>query len=124
MLSCIKIDESTCTGCGLCVGDCPSRAIKLKERKAKVRFPKCLECGHCVAICPTNSVSMDDYDMNEIMPKDSIVNTISPEVMLNNIKYRRSIRKYKDIQVEKDKVEQIIEAGKYVGRYVGRRAGR
>ncbi len=113
MKSCININNETCTGCALCVTDCPRKALKIKDGKAKMRFPMCLECGHCVAICPTNSVSMDGYDMSEVVSKDSIVNTILPEVMLNNIKYRRSIRKYKDKQVEKEKVEQIIEAGRY-----------
>jgi nitroreductase len=33
--------------------------------------------------------------------------------VLENIKKRRSIRKYKEIQVEKEKIEAIIEAGLY-----------
>lgn len=38
---------------------------------------------------------------------------ISPVRLLNFIKFRRSVRHYKNKPVEKEKLERILEAGRY-----------
>jgi phosphoadenosine phosphosulfate reductase len=40
-----------CSGCGVCVGKCPSRQIKLKKGIAIIG-EKCNHCGLCIDICP------------------------------------------------------------------------
>jgi nitroreductase/NAD-dependent dihydropyrimidine dehydrogenase PreA subunit len=113
MSDCIKIDKANCIGCGMCVKDCPHHAIKVKDKKADMVLDSCMECGHCVAICPNAAISMNGYDMSEVKEYDKDIFTIAPDAFLNNIKFRRSIRHYKDMPVEHEKIEQIIDAGRY-----------
>jgi len=40
-----------CTGCGVCVGRCPEKAIRIEGNKAKVGSG-CTHCGECLAVCP------------------------------------------------------------------------
>ena len=60
-----KVIPELCTGCGLCVKDCPYKAITLDlkspkdsiiETKADIDQEKCVKCGHCFAICPFRSI--------------------------------------------------------------------
>ena len=40
-----------CRGCYACVRGCPSKAIKVENRKAEVMPELCVNCGACVRVC-------------------------------------------------------------------------
>ena len=109
----VIINKETCIGCGLCVKDCSRKAIVLVNDKAQVNLDLCNECGHCLAICPENSFSMPQYDKNEIVEVDENRLNLDPEDFLYFQKCRRSIRQFKKQDIEKDTLNQIIEAGRY-----------
>jgi len=109
----VIIDKEMCTGCGLCVKDCSRNAIALVNGKAQVDLELCNECGHCFAICPFGSVSMPLYDVNEIIKFNEEKMSIEPDNLLNFLKFRRSIRQFKDKGIEPEKINKIIEAGRY-----------
>jgi len=55
------VDLSACSGCNLCVQDCPYEAIRLEPRsdghprftqEARVIESKCVSCGICTGSCP------------------------------------------------------------------------
>ena len=108
-----KVDREICIACEQCIKDCPVNDIYLKEGKAHIKNEACIKCGHCIAICPVKAVSTDDYDMNEVIEYKKEDFEISPDRLLNFIKFRRSVRRFKDKEVEKEKIEKIIEAGRF-----------
>lgn len=56
----LKLDESKCVGCSLCVTVCPHRVFKLRDRKAYIDLiSKCIECGACMSNCPTGAIEVD-----------------------------------------------------------------
>lgn len=107
------VDKEKCIGCGQCVKDCPVRTISLVDGKAEINNDRCIKCGHCIAICPVNAVSTDTYDMNEVKPYDKESFTIDSENYLNFVKFRRSVRRFKDKEVSKEDILKIIEAGRF-----------
>ena len=105
------IDNEKCTGCGLCVSDCQRRVLMIQNKKAVVDTSAiCFECGHCLAICPENAVIVRGCD-DEIweVPKTPFLDEKSLKA---HLKFRRTIRQYRDTPVEKEKIEKIIEAGR------------
>lgn len=108
----VVIDQEKCIGCEACVKDCPGSAIKIQDKKA-VYFRSCILCGHCVAICPTAAVSIPEYDMEEVEQYEKETFTLRPENFLHAVKFRRSIRNFKDQNLPKDKVQRILDAGRY-----------
>lgn len=56
----IKIDESQCNGCGLCVSACHEGAIGLVNGKAVLlREDYCDGLGNCLPVCPTGAISFE-----------------------------------------------------------------
>lgn len=48
-----------CTGCGLCITECPADAIALRGRIAQIDMDECIRCGACHKICPRDAVRHD-----------------------------------------------------------------
>ncbi|MDI6774307.1 MAG: 4Fe-4S binding protein [Verrucomicrobiota bacterium] len=53
-----KVDKEKCTGCGICVDECPVEAIKLVDDKIVIDEDACTECGQCVDACPNESIKL------------------------------------------------------------------
>lgn len=54
-----KVDVEKCIGCGDCVAQCPTEAIKIEDEKAVIDAETCVDCGACVDVCPTEAISLD-----------------------------------------------------------------
>ncbi len=110
----IEVKRDLCTGCGQCVQDCYTNNIILDNKsKAFGKNANCIKCGHCIAICPNNAVVIHEYDMTEVQEFAQEDFKIDPKNMLNFIKFKRSTRKYLQKEVEKELIEQIIDAGRF-----------
>lgn len=107
----IVINEEKCIGCSLCVKDCPSSYLYIQNGKAHTNSAGCIECGHCFAICPQGAVTMTNYDCKEeaVVP----MSDLSADTLLAAMKSRRSIRQFTDQAVEPEKIQKILEAGRY-----------
>lgn len=53
-----QVDESNCTGCGICVQVCPVGAITI-DRVAKIDADTCMDCGSCATECPDDAIFME-----------------------------------------------------------------
>lgn len=104
---------SKCIGCGLCIKDCSRQAIGMEEGKVKRINDNCNLCGHCIAVCPTKAVSLDVYDMNEVIDYDAKSFDVEPAILLNFIKFRRSVRQFSEKKVEQKYINNIIESGRF-----------
>lgn len=108
----VQINTQLCIGCGLCADDCVARNISVHSGKAYLGG-SCFCCGHCVAICPRNAVSIPEYDMEDVKAYDKAGFHISPEILLNMIKFRRSIRSYKNQTLRNTDIQALAQAGRY-----------
>jgi nitroreductase len=99
----------------MCVQDCPA-GLYFQESENSV--PKvhnlefCISCGHCAAICPTNAIIHSGFPQSNVQPIN-VKNQPSSEEVLEILRTRRSIRVFKDKPVEKQKIEQIINAARF-----------
>jgi flavodoxin/Fe-S-cluster-containing hydrogenase component 2 len=50
-------DPAACDLCGACVAECPSRSIRIQDRKVIVR-KSCIRCSWCWQICPKMAITM------------------------------------------------------------------
>lgn len=105
----IQIDQSLCIGCGLCVQDCISGYMRMEDGKP-VAPSACLQCGHCVAVCPQGAVRIPEYDMDDVT---LCAIHLDADALLSSIKSRRSIRKYQPKKIEREKLDNIVQAGRY-----------
>lgn len=55
----IKIIRETCTGCGICVHECPVEAISMRDGKAVIDYDICILCGACARVCPVSAIAFE-----------------------------------------------------------------
>ena len=69
----IEIDEDKCTGCGLCIPNCPEGALQIIDDKARlVSDLFCDGLGACIGDCPEGAISVvereaEKYDEKKVM---------------------------------------------------------
>lgn len=64
----IKVDETICKGCGLCVQSCPLKIIELSKKRINakgyhlaelVQPDKCTGCAACATMCPDTAITVE-----------------------------------------------------------------
>lgn len=112
----MRVNVDKCIGCSLCKQDCIVSDIEMVNGKSHIKNEVCIKCGHCIAICPVKAISSEDeaeYSMDEVIEYKKEEFDLNPEKLMNFMKFRRSVRLFKKDKVEDEKLEKIIEAGKY-----------
>ena len=97
------VDDKRCVRCGNCAKDCISEIIEQKGKSLPGIKPEkeenCLQCQHCLAVCPVGAISILGRN-----PSDSLElkagSFPSLSQMTNLMRGRRSIRHYRDENVE------------------------
>jgi len=65
------IEQSMCTGCGICIEECPVDVIIMEDDKASINNDECIRCAICHNICPVDAVKHDG-DREEEMFENNI----------------------------------------------------
>jgi ferredoxin len=103
-----------CTNCGLCADVCPGGPLQMQDNKLRIdpqRWFGCIACGHCVAICPHDAIKVTGRTLHE---KDFIAlpeeGTAASFIQLKNLGLkRRSIRHFRQQEIEWEKVQKILQ---------------
>ena len=99
-----NIDEK-CIHCGKCIKDCMGKALKFNENKIpELDEKRCIKCGHCLAICPVGALSILGKNPENSEIPNNLPNALQ---MLNLIQSRRSIRYYKNENIDKELIEKL-----------------
>jgi len=109
-----KVDKEKCTHCGLCSSDCPVLIIDrttefptIKDGKEEV----CLKCQHCLAVCPEGAISIwGKNPENSIPAPKNPMGSADLEVLIQT---RRSIRRYKKQEVDKELIHRLVSIAAY-----------
>ena len=110
------INRETCTRCGICIADCPAGIIELKDNNVPTSVADadilCISCGHCVAVCPHGSLSHRDIPADQCPPvREELL--LEPGHVEHFLRYRRSIRRYKEQSIDRDTISKLIDIARF-----------
>lgn len=111
------VDEEKCVKDGICVEECPFGIIEMDPSTGYPILVSggetiCNGCGHCVAICPYDALSHKYVliDESPLIEEDRVISEAQVRQLL---RARRSIRRFKQMAVEKEKLEGLIDIARY-----------
>lgn len=52
----VAMQANRCLGCTTCIKNCPTDAIRVRNRKAIILEDRCIDCGKCIQVCPHKAV--------------------------------------------------------------------
>lgn len=56
----LTVNESACTGCGVCADVCPRRVLTLADKKIRItNRDACIECGACARNCAFGAITVN-----------------------------------------------------------------
>ena len=53
------VKQEMCTGCSICVDECPVGAMSIDGGKASINEENCIRCARCHDVCPEEAVRHD-----------------------------------------------------------------
>ncbi len=104
------IDKEKCIHCGQCVNDCITHCLKMDKKNDNIPIfrkggeERCIKCQHCLAICPTGALNIWNKDPENSESTDFNVNA---EELLKLIKSRRSYRKYRQENLDEERMNKL-----------------
>jgi len=127
----MKVDEERCTGCGLCIWNCPFRAWEMGDNRIPRQKQQyaCFSCFNCMVACPVDAISIVDiYHVDDgfwrtdphPLPIKTPQEPFDAQGRLDKwttveevILQRRSVRNYKDEPVPESLIRRVLEAGRF-----------
>lgn len=94
----------------MCSKVCVAHNLVIDQNKARKGMNDCVMCGQCSAVCPQKAISIEGYGSEQMEKTEEV--RLSPEDILNVIRFRRSVRNFKKIEIPREVMEQVLEAGR------------
>jgi ferredoxin len=107
----IFIDEQKCTGCGLCIPNCPEGAIRIIDNKARlVSDLSCDGLGACLGHCPEGAITIEEREAVPYDERTVMKNIIKqgPNVVDAHLKH---LREHNEQEYLKQALELLKEQG-------------
>ena len=110
----VMVDPERCQMCGLCIQVCPRDIFVEGSKIAQTIEPdRCYYCGHCKALCPENALYFPAVPEEDFEPTLAAAERPNPDRLLLQFRSRRTTRHFRPDAVEREKLEKIIQAGRY-----------
>ena len=111
----VLIDHSRCSRCLLCVRVCKGMPLYFENGKIEVdqsRLFGCIACGQCVAICPLDALKVEGRLLkpSDVVPIPLKENRAKFDEVFNLMFARRSIRDFREREVEQEVIDKILKA--------------
>jgi len=74
----VRFVESRCVGCGSCLRACPTKAIRIKNKKAIRIVEQCIGCGECIRACREGAVSAATEGLGVLKEDHVAIALVSP----------------------------------------------
>lgn len=106
----IAVNQETCTRCGQCLRVCTTEIIEMRDGLPAMTATGedfCIKCQHCLAVCPTGALSHNGKTAADCAPNGPLP---TPDHMLNLLRQRRSIRRFRPTPVGPDILAQLPAA--------------
>lgn len=113
----ITVDKEKCKKDGTCINECPFSLLQQHEENGYPRMKPgwehfCISCGHCVASCPHSALDHRHVPLERCLPLEEEL-AITRQQIWQLLRSRRSIRRFQDKPVEKEKIEKLIEVASH-----------
>ncbi len=110
----VKIDFSQCSDCGLCSVVCKDLTLTMQNGKITLDNNPvfgCFGCAQCAAVCPEDCIEVEGRTivMDDIVPLPEAKTAATHEQLHSLMFKRRSIRDFKDKEIEQEKIDRILE---------------
>lgn len=111
----VTIDYEHCNSCGLCVKVCKGAPLYMEDRKVHIdqsRVFGCIACGQCVCVCPLDCITVKgrDFSSDDLISMPAKESKATYTQLLALMSARRSVRNFKEREVERSVMENIIAA--------------
>ncbi|ACL16079.1 ATP-binding protein [Methanosphaerula palustris] len=105
----ITIDEERCTGCGLCIPDCPEGALQIIEGKARlVSDLFCDGLGACIGTCPEGAIRVIEREAGAY-DETAVMETIAPQGAAVIKAHLEHLNSHGQIPLYNEAIEYLIE---------------
>jgi ferredoxin len=107
----IKIDEKKCTGCGLCIPNCPEGALQIIDDKARLISDLfCDGLGACIGTCPEGAITVEERDAAPYDEK-KVMENIVPQGHNVIVAHLEHLKSHGAQQYYKEALEFLKEKG-------------
>lgn len=110
----ISIDASKCKKDGLCAKVCPARIFRFEKGEVPLieRPSECVLCGQCLAVCNPKAIIHSRLD-SAGQRKISNPSPVTPDLIVDFIQQRRSVRSYRNKEVSEQVLQDIATMAGY-----------